>query len=177
MKRWREKLPPILEPANPPDSFTIEEARRAVREVIEEDRRAVEARLARWRARRETAAREPSAYVGYGERMSSPPAVSTADTTSCEDAFMRAHGLDPAVREAERLGREFFGAAYRRTECSVRMDGDFGTEYLLVSVLIDSDVSTMLDAEPGFLGALADRVRNVDWSTTLVSLRVAPDTD
>jgi hypothetical protein len=108
--------------------------------------------------------------------MSSPTALSTADTRlSCEDAFMRAHGLDPAVQEAERLGREFFGAAYCRTERSVRMDGDFGTEYLLVSVLIDSDVSAMLDAEPGFLGALADRVRNVDWSTILVSLRIAPD--
>lgn len=109
--------------------------------------------------------------------MSSPTALSTADARlSCEDAFMRAHGLAPAVQEAERLGREFFGAAYCRTERSVRMDGDFGTEYLLVSVLINSDVSAMLDAEPGFLGALAERVRNVDWSTILVSLRVAPDT-
>src|SRR5215210_2977801 len=66
------------------------------------------------------------------ERMSSPTALSAADTRPCEDAFMRAHGLDPAVQETERLGREFFGAAYRRTECSVRIDGDFGTEYLLV---------------------------------------------
>ncbi|MFL5382498.1 MAG: hypothetical protein ACJ8GN_08320 [Longimicrobiaceae bacterium] len=57
-KKW---FPPILEPACPPDSFTIEEAERAVREVIEEDRRAAEARLARWRARRETAARGAAA--------------------------------------------------------------------------------------------------------------------
>ncbi|MFL5542274.1 MAG: hypothetical protein ACJ8J0_25025 [Longimicrobiaceae bacterium] len=90
---------------------------------------------------------------------------------------MRAHGLDPAVQEAERLGREFFGAACRRTECAVHIDGDFGTEYLLVSVLIDSDVSAMLNAEPGFLGAPADRVRNVDWSTILVSLRIAAAPD
>ncbi|MFL5542275.1 MAG: hypothetical protein ACJ8J0_25030 [Longimicrobiaceae bacterium] len=61
MKKWREKLPPILEPANPPDSFTIEEARRAVREVIEEDRRAVQERLQRFRARREAAARGTAA--------------------------------------------------------------------------------------------------------------------
>ena len=57
----RRNYPPILEPANPPDSFTIEEARRAVREVLEEDRRAVEARLQRFRARREAAARESAA--------------------------------------------------------------------------------------------------------------------
>ena len=61
MKKWREKLPPVLEPACPPDHFTIEEAKRIVREVIEEDRRAAEARLARWRARREVAARETAA--------------------------------------------------------------------------------------------------------------------
>jgi hypothetical protein len=110
--------------------------------------------------------------------MPSPTALSTADTRLlCEDAFMQTYGLDPAVQEAERLGREFFGAAYRRTERSIRIDGDFGTEYLLVSVLIDADVSAMLDAEPGFLGSFADRVRNVDWSTILVSLRIVTDTN
>jgi hypothetical protein len=61
VKRPRKQYPPILEPANPPDSFTIEEARRIVREVVEEDRRAVEARLQRFRARREAAARETAA--------------------------------------------------------------------------------------------------------------------
>lgn len=62
MKKWREKLPPILEPACPPDHFTIEEAKRIVRAVIEEDRRAAEARLARWRrACRGTAARGTAA--------------------------------------------------------------------------------------------------------------------
>ena len=61
MKRTRKRYPPILEPANPPDSFTVEEARRAVREVLEEDPRAVQERLQRFRARREAAARGTAA--------------------------------------------------------------------------------------------------------------------
>lgn len=57
----RRNYPPIPEPACPPDHFTIEEAERIVREVVEEDRRAVEARLQRFRARRAMAARAPAA--------------------------------------------------------------------------------------------------------------------
>lgn len=40
----KKQYAPILEPACPPTHFTIEQARRAVREVLEEDRRAEEAR-------------------------------------------------------------------------------------------------------------------------------------
>jgi hypothetical protein len=65
MRKPRKQYVPILEPANPPDSFAVEEARRAVREVIEEDRRAVEARLQCFRARREAAGR--SAVVSLHE--------------------------------------------------------------------------------------------------------------
>ena len=61
MRKPRKQYPPILEPANPPDHFTIEEAKRIVREIVEEDRRAVEARLQRFRAHREMAARETAA--------------------------------------------------------------------------------------------------------------------
>jgi len=57
----RTNYPPILEPANPPDSFTVEEARRIVRKIVEEDRRAVQERLQRFRARREAAARGTAA--------------------------------------------------------------------------------------------------------------------
>jgi hypothetical protein len=57
VRKPRKQYVPILEPANPPDHFTIEEAERIVREVIEEDRRAVEARWRRMKARREAVAR------------------------------------------------------------------------------------------------------------------------
>jgi hypothetical protein len=57
----RRNYPPILEPACPPDHFTIEEAERIVRKIVEEDRRAVQERLQRFRARREAAAREAAA--------------------------------------------------------------------------------------------------------------------
>ena len=42
--RQRKRYPPILEPVCPPTHFTVEEARRAVREVLEEDRLAAEER-------------------------------------------------------------------------------------------------------------------------------------
>jgi hypothetical protein len=45
--RRRKRYPPILEPACPPTHFTVEEARRAVREVLEEDRLAAEERRRR----------------------------------------------------------------------------------------------------------------------------------
>lgn len=47
MKKRSSLYPPILEPACPPTNFTIEEARRAVREVLEEDRLAAEERRRR----------------------------------------------------------------------------------------------------------------------------------
>ena len=53
--RRRKRYPPILEPACPPTHFTVEEARRAVREVLEEDRLAAEERR---RRRRLTAKRD-----------------------------------------------------------------------------------------------------------------------
>ena len=61
MKRARKQYRPILAPANPPDSFTIEEAQRIVRKIVEEDWRAVQERLQRFRARREAAARGTAA--------------------------------------------------------------------------------------------------------------------
>ena len=57
VKKPRKQYVPILEPACLPDHFTVEEAERIVREVIEEDRRAVEARWRRMKARREAVAR------------------------------------------------------------------------------------------------------------------------
>jgi hypothetical protein len=53
--RRRKRYPPILEPACPPTHFTIEEARRAVREVLEEDRLAAAQRSRRRAAKREGA--------------------------------------------------------------------------------------------------------------------------
>jgi len=94
-----------------------------------------------------------------------------------EEAFIHEHGLALAVSETERLARERFRHAFRGMECVVRIDGDFGTEYLHASVLINADVATLLDAEPAFFAALAHRVPDVDWSSILVSLRLAPDTD
>jgi hypothetical protein len=55
--RRRKRYPPILEPACPPTHFTVEEARRAVREVLEEDRLATEERKRRRTARRDGATR------------------------------------------------------------------------------------------------------------------------
>ena len=57
VRKPRKQYVPILEPACPPDHFTVEEAERIVREVIDEDRRAVEARWRRMKARREAVAR------------------------------------------------------------------------------------------------------------------------
>jgi hypothetical protein len=61
MKKSKRQYPPILEPACPPDHFTIEEAERIVRKIVEEDRRAVQERLQRFRARREAVARGTAA--------------------------------------------------------------------------------------------------------------------
>ena len=47
MKKRSSLYPPILEPACLPTHFTVEEARRAVREVLEEDRLAAEERRRR----------------------------------------------------------------------------------------------------------------------------------
>jgi hypothetical protein len=55
--RRRKRYPPILEPACPPTHFTVEEARRAVREVLEEDRLAAEERRRRRTAKRDGTAR------------------------------------------------------------------------------------------------------------------------
>ena len=63
MKKPRKQYAPILEPACPPDHFTVEEAERIVREVIEEDRREVEARWRRMMARREAVARGAARLV------------------------------------------------------------------------------------------------------------------
>ena len=57
----RKRYVPNLEPAHSPDHFTIKEAQRIVLEVVEEDRRAGEARLQRFRARREAVARGTAA--------------------------------------------------------------------------------------------------------------------
>jgi hypothetical protein len=90
---------------------------------------------------------------------------------------LREHGLSAAVAETERLAREHFGSAYRRTERAVKVDDDFGTEYLFVSVLVDTSVEALLNAESDFLAALAANIKTVDWSTLLVSPRIAPDAD
>jgi hypothetical protein len=56
-----KRYPPILEPHCPPTHFTIEEMRRAVREVHEEDRLiAAEERRRRRAARRDAATRQPA---------------------------------------------------------------------------------------------------------------------
>lgn len=56
-----KRYPPILEPHCPPTHFTIEEMRRAVREVHEEDRLiAAEARRRRRAAKRDAATRQPA---------------------------------------------------------------------------------------------------------------------
>jgi hypothetical protein len=52
VSRRRKRYPPILEPVCPPTHFTVEEARRAVREVLEEDRLAAEERRRRRTANR-----------------------------------------------------------------------------------------------------------------------------
>ena len=103
--------------------------------------------------------------------------ATTCRDSSLEDAFVREHGLGLVVEETERLAREQFGCAFRDLQGAVTIDGDFGTEYLHVSVLIDSDVDTLLDAEPAFFAALASQVPCADWSLILVSLRLARDAD
>ncbi|HEX6746094.1 MAG TPA: hypothetical protein VF092_02180 [Longimicrobium sp.] len=47
MARKKKQYAPILEPACPPTHFTVEQARRAVLEVLEEDRLAEAVRKAR----------------------------------------------------------------------------------------------------------------------------------
>ena len=61
MKKRSSLYPPILEPACPPTHFTIEEARRAVREVLEEDRLAAEERRRRRAANRTATVRGATA--------------------------------------------------------------------------------------------------------------------
>jgi len=56
MATRRKQYAPILEPACPPTHFSVEEARRAIREVIEEDRAAAEERRRRRAAGRGTVA-------------------------------------------------------------------------------------------------------------------------
>ena len=55
MRKRSSLYPPVLEPACPPTHFTVEEARRIVQEIVDEDRRAALARLERMRARRTAA--------------------------------------------------------------------------------------------------------------------------
>jgi hypothetical protein len=105
-----------------------------------------------------------------------PPRPNTpgASDESPAERFIREHGLTLAVEETERLAREHFGHAFRRVECAVRVDGDFGTEYLHASALIASGVDALLDAEPVFFATLAACVPDADWSFILVSLTPCP---
>jgi len=91
-----------------------------------------------------------------------------------EDEFIQEHGLALAVEATERLARDQFGPAFHDLERTVRIDGDLGTEYLHISVLIASGVEALLDAEPDFFAALAACVPDVDWSSILVSLTPCP---
>lgn len=92
---------------------------------------------------------------------------------SADVAFIREHKLMHALIEAERLAREFFPAAYRRTDTSLKTDGDYGTDYLHLSVILDLAADAVLEREPAFFAALADRLPDLDWSTLLVTLRLA----